>query len=76
MSEWKGATANEIQFHPGYDTFKQGNSGPKFSSIGCQTAPLDALELLARAGETIDYVLANASEIAKRVGATPGAGAV
>jgi hypothetical protein len=61
----KGATANEIQFHPGYDTFKVKGGGATFSSVGCQTAPLAALHLLESAGSSIDYVLANASDLAQ-----------
>jgi hypothetical protein len=56
-----GAIATEIQFHPGYDTIK--TQGHSFSSIGCQTAPLAELQLLERAGHTIDYVLANVGEL-------------
>ena len=61
-----GAFADQIQFHPGYDTIKQGTQ--KFSSIGCQTAPLAELERLERAGHDIDFVLANATELARAPG--------
>jgi hypothetical protein len=62
-----GTSATEIQFHPGYETFAK--PGKKFSSVGCQTAPLPELQLLERAGHEIDFVLANASDLARA--ATP-----
>jgi hypothetical protein len=58
-----GAIATEIQFHPGYETLKKPNE--RFSSIGCQTAPLPELERLMQAGHAIDYVLANAADLVK-----------
>jgi len=55
----KALTASAILLHTGYDA----PAGAEHrSSIGCQTAPLDVLQVIARAGKTIPYRLALASE--------------
>jgi hypothetical protein len=48
-----GAIATGILFHPGFDA--------GMSSIGCQTAPLEMIDVLCRAGR-MDYLLVNASD--------------
>ena len=58
----KGATANAVLFHPGWDVRKPGTSR-SFSSIACQTAPLSSMQRLARAGSPIDFVLTNADDV-------------
>jgi hypothetical protein len=57
-----GAFGTQILLHPGYDA-TQSPKGAPFSSIGCQTAPRDALERVLRAGRTIDYVLVDAIDL-------------
>jgi len=57
-----GAFGTEILLHPGYDA-RQSQKGIPFSSIGCQTAPIDALRRIADAGRTIDYVLVDAVDL-------------
>jgi hypothetical protein len=57
-----GAFATEILLHPGYDTLQAKKRDP-FSSIGCQTAPVAALQQVLAAGRTIDYVLIDAVDL-------------
>jgi hypothetical protein len=57
-----GAFGTEILLHPGYDA-RQSPKGNPFSSIGCQTAPIDALRQVLGAGRTIDYVLVDAVDL-------------
>jgi len=59
-----GQVADEVQFHPGYDTIKR-STGKPFSSIACQTAPLADLQRLLNAGNVLDFVLANAADLAQ-----------
>jgi hypothetical protein len=57
-----GAFGTEILLHPGYDA-RQSPKGVPFSSIGCQTAPVEALQKVLGAGRTIDYVLVDAVDL-------------
>jgi hypothetical protein len=57
-----GMFALNVLFHPGYETQMPGQT-KTFSSIGCQTAPLEALRRLAAAGDEIPYVLAEAEAL-------------
>jgi hypothetical protein len=57
-----GMFALNVLFHPGYETRVPGQT-KTFSSIGCQTAPLEALQRLAAAGAEIPYVLAEAEAL-------------
>lgn len=59
-----GAYARGIKFHPGFDT--KHDDGP-FSSVGCQTAPREEIELLHKA-EEFDYVLLDAVEVLLALG--------
>ena len=58
-----GAFATEILLHPGYDTIQSENRTP-FSSIGCQTAPEDALKKVLVAGKMLDFLLIDAADLA------------
>jgi hypothetical protein len=62
-----GAYATEILLHPGYDTLQVQKRDP-FSSIGCQTAPIEALRQVLAAGRTLDYVLADAIDLSPTLG--------
>jgi hypothetical protein len=57
-----GAFGTEILLHPGYDA-RQSPHGLPFSSIGCQTAPIDALRQILGAARAIDYVLLDAIDL-------------
>jgi hypothetical protein len=57
-----GAFGTEILLHPGYDTLQPHKKAP-FSSIGCQTAPVEALRQVLSAGRTIDFVLVDAVDL-------------
>jgi hypothetical protein len=60
--EDQGAVATEVLFHPGYETIEPG-ARRSFSSIACQTAPLDDLRRVRDAGPVIDYVLTTVDEL-------------
>lgn len=55
--EEKQLTATAILLHVGYDAPKESEHR---SSVGCQTASLRSLEVVARAGRTIQYRLVSA----------------
>lgn len=57
-----GMFALSVLFHPGYETKIPGEQRT-FSSIGCQTAPVDALKRLAATADEIVYVLAEAEAL-------------
>lgn len=57
-----GMFALNVLFHPGYETRMPGDTRA-FSSIGCQTAPLQAMKRLAATAEEIAYVLAEAEAL-------------
>ena len=59
-----GAYARGVKFHPGWDC---SHSEGRFSSVGCQTAPLGEIERLYRAQE-FDYVLLDAVEVLTSLG--------
>jgi hypothetical protein len=65
-----GAFATEILLHPGYDTLLPQKQSP-FSSIGCQTAPVEALREVLAAGRTIDYVLVDAVDLVTTLAPVP-----
>jgi hypothetical protein len=68
-----GAYGTEILLHPGYDTLQSGKTAP-YSSIGCQTAPVDALRRVLAAGRSLDYVLVDAIEVLPKLGAPVNVG--
>lgn len=57
--EQKKLTATAILLHVGYDAPKE---SAHRSSIGCQTASLRSLEVIARAGSPLLYMLATAED--------------
>jgi hypothetical protein len=63
-----GAFGTAILLHPGYDA-RQAPQGTPFSSIGCQTAPVEALQHVLRSGRTLDYVLVDAIDLLPALGA-------
>lgn len=58
-----GAFANSVLFHPGYTVRKP--SGKAFSSIACQTAPIEAMNMLKAAGRDLTYLLVDAPMAAR-----------
>jgi hypothetical protein len=59
-----GAYARGVKFHPGWDC---SHSEGRFSSVGCQTAPLGEIERLYRAKE-FDFVLLDAVDVLMHLG--------